>query len=203
MLAHLVPLGTPGVLIPFIVLIETISNVIRPGTLAVRLAANMIAGHLLLVLLGNQGPSITFSLLRVLLVTQILSLTLCAVLALANARPQTFQATGTGTGFGSGAAPLFAGNGATPLLGGAALPFAGQQPGGQLAFPGFNLGSGSGAGAGTGAAGPGGVSASGVGIASAQNGGSSTGTGTGAAALNAFTGEASAAGTGSGSSSGK
>lgn len=76
MLAHLVPLGTPGVLIPFIVLIETISNVIRPGTLAVRLAANMIAGHLLLVLLGNQGPSITFSLLRVLLVTQILLLTL-------------------------------------------------------------------------------------------------------------------------------
>jgi len=50
--------------------------VIRPGTLAVRLAANMIAGHLLLVLLGNQGPSITFSLLRVLLVTQILLLTL-------------------------------------------------------------------------------------------------------------------------------
>lgn len=49
---------------------------IRPGTLAVRLAANMIAGHLLLVLLGNQGPSITFSLLRVLLVTQILLLTL-------------------------------------------------------------------------------------------------------------------------------
>jgi F-type H+-transporting ATPase subunit a len=76
MLAHLVPLGTPGVLIPFIVLIETVSNVIRPGTLAVRLAANMIAGHLLLVLLGNQGPSITFSLLRVLLVTQILLLTL-------------------------------------------------------------------------------------------------------------------------------
>jgi F-type H+-transporting ATPase subunit a len=76
MLAHLVPLGTPGVLIPFIVLIETVSNVIRPGTLAVRLAANIIAGHLLLVLLGNQGPSITFSLLRVLLVTQILLLTL-------------------------------------------------------------------------------------------------------------------------------
>ena len=75
-LAHLVPLGTPGVLMPFIVLIETVRNVIRPGTLAVRLAANMIAGHLLLVLLGNQGPSITFSLLRILLVTQILLLAL-------------------------------------------------------------------------------------------------------------------------------
>lgn len=44
MFAHLVPQGTPGALIPFIVLIETIRNVIRPGTLAVRLAANIIAG---------------------------------------------------------------------------------------------------------------------------------------------------------------
>lgn len=75
-LAHLVPLGTPGALIPFIVLIETTRNVIRPGTLAVRLAANIIAGHLLLVLLGNQGPSIASSLLSFLLVTQILLLTL-------------------------------------------------------------------------------------------------------------------------------
>jgi len=58
------------------VLIETTRNVIRPGTLAVRLAANIIAGHLLLVLLGNQGPSIASSLLSFLLITQILLLTL-------------------------------------------------------------------------------------------------------------------------------
>lgn len=76
MLAHLVPVGTPGVLIPFMVLIETTRNIIRPGTLAVRLAANMIAGHLLLVLLGNQGPSMRSSILWVLIVTQILLLTL-------------------------------------------------------------------------------------------------------------------------------
>ncbi|YP_009175356.1 ATP synthase F0 subunit 6 (mitochondrion) [Daphnia carinata] len=82
MLAHLVPLGTPGVLMPFMVLIETISNVIRPGTLAVRLAANMIAGHLLLVLLGNQGPSISSSLLSILLITQILLLTLESAVAI-------------------------------------------------------------------------------------------------------------------------
>jgi F-type H+-transporting ATPase subunit a len=82
MLAHLVPLGTPPVLIPFMVLIETVSNVIRPGTLAVRLAANMIAGHLLLVLLGNQGPSLSSSLLRILLVTQILLLTLESAVAI-------------------------------------------------------------------------------------------------------------------------
>jgi len=61
---------------PFMVLIETIRNVIRPGTLAVRLAANIIAGHLLLVLLGNQGPRIASSLLIFLLITQILLLVL-------------------------------------------------------------------------------------------------------------------------------
>lgn len=75
-LAHLVPLGTPPVLIPFIVLIETTSNIIRPGTLAVRLAANIIAGHLLLVLLGNQGPTLSSRILIVLIITQILLLTL-------------------------------------------------------------------------------------------------------------------------------
>jgi len=75
-LAHLVPLGTPGPLMPLMVLIETISNIIRPGTLAVRLAANMIAGHLLLVLLGNQGPNVSSSILTILLFTQILLLVL-------------------------------------------------------------------------------------------------------------------------------
>lgn len=54
-LAHLVPLGTPGVLIPFMVFIELIRAVIRPLTLAVRLAANMVAGHLLICLV-NGAP---------------------------------------------------------------------------------------------------------------------------------------------------
>lgn len=69
--AHLVPLGTPAPLMPVIVIIETVRSVIRPFTLAVRLAANIIAGHLLLALLGGQGSpgmSLTISLLIVALV---------------------------------------------------------------------------------------------------------------------------------------
>nr|WRK21509.1 ATP synthase F0 subunit 6 [Selenocephalus sp.] len=54
MFCHLVPIGTPVPLMPFMVLIESISNLIRPGSLAVRLSANMIAGHLLMSLLGNN-----------------------------------------------------------------------------------------------------------------------------------------------------
>merc|ERR1739848_500937 len=37
--AHLVPRGTPVALIPVMVIIETARNVIRPGTLSIRLAA--------------------------------------------------------------------------------------------------------------------------------------------------------------------
>nr|AND96482.1 ATP synthase F0 subunit 6 [Onthophagus clypeatus] len=76
MFTHLVPQGTPPVLMPFMVCIETISNIIRPGTLAVRLAANMIAGHLLLTLLGNTGSSLNMILINLLILTQLLLLLL-------------------------------------------------------------------------------------------------------------------------------
>nr|YP_010895136.1 ATP synthase F0 subunit 6 [Ironomyia nigromaculata]WJW73662.1 ATP synthase F0 subunit 6 [Ironomyia nigromaculata] len=82
MFAHLVPQGTPAILMPFMVCIETISNIIRPGTLAVRLSANMIAGHLLLTLLGNTGPSMPNSIITILLVTQIALLILESAVAI-------------------------------------------------------------------------------------------------------------------------
>lgn len=80
--AHLVPQGTPPILIPFIVCIESIRNIIRPGTLAIRLSANIIAGHLLLTLLGNTGTSISYPLLIILIITQILLLVLESAVAI-------------------------------------------------------------------------------------------------------------------------
>nr|AML26097.1 ATP synthase F0 subunit 6 [Staphylinidae sp. BMNH 1274257] len=76
MFAHMVPQGTPPVLMPFMVLIESISNIIRPGTLAVRLAANMIAGHLLLTLLGNTGNSLSLIMINILIIAQLMLLIL-------------------------------------------------------------------------------------------------------------------------------
>nr|APX40386.1 ATP synthase F0 subunit 6 [Cryptocephalus schaefferi] len=76
MLAHLVPQGTPPILMPFMVCIETISNMIRPGTLAIRLSANMIAGHLLMTLLGNTGSSLSLIMINLLIVIQIMLLVL-------------------------------------------------------------------------------------------------------------------------------
>nr|ATV99107.1 ATP synthase F0 subunit 6 [Phocoena phocoena]ATV99133.1 ATP synthase F0 subunit 6 [Phocoena phocoena]ATV99158.1 ATP synthase F0 subunit 6 [Phocoena phocoena]ATV99171.1 ATP synthase F0 subunit 6 [Phocoena phocoena]QOQ85524.1 ATP synthase F0 subunit 6 [Phocoena phocoena] len=58
-LAHLLPLGTPTFLIPMLVMIETISLFIQPLALAVRLTANITAGHLLLHLIGSATLVLT------------------------------------------------------------------------------------------------------------------------------------------------
>ncbi|KAG7174177.1 ATP synthase subunit a-like 2, partial [Homarus americanus] len=60
----------------------TLRNIIRPGTLAVRLVANIIAGHLLLTFLGNIGPSLSLTLVSFLMLAQILLLILESAVAL-------------------------------------------------------------------------------------------------------------------------
>nr|WAR51455.1 ATP synthase F0 subunit 6 [Zemeros flegyas] len=82
MFIHLIPQGTPSILMPFMVLIETISNIIRPGTLAVRLTANMIAGHLLLTLLSSSSNNLSNYMLIFLILVQILLLTLESAVAI-------------------------------------------------------------------------------------------------------------------------
>nr|YP_009505013.1 ATP synthase F0 subunit 6 [Luciola curtithorax]AWW89606.1 ATP synthase F0 subunit 6 [Luciola curtithorax] len=82
MLTHLVPQGTPSVLMPFMVCIETISNIIRPGTLAIRLTANMIAGHLLLTLMGSTGNKLSLIMINVLIIAQFMLLLLESAVAM-------------------------------------------------------------------------------------------------------------------------
>nr|QHE65362.1 ATP Synthetase Subunit 6 [Neptuneopsis gilchristi] len=52
-IAGLLPMGAPSPLNPFLVIIETVSIMVRPITLSVRLTANMSAGHIVLTLIGN------------------------------------------------------------------------------------------------------------------------------------------------------
>ena len=52
-LYHFIPEGTPVPLTFLLFLIELVRNIIRPLTLMVRLVANILAGHLLIILLSQ------------------------------------------------------------------------------------------------------------------------------------------------------
>lgn len=54
------PLGSPLVMSPFLVMIEIISNISRPVALGMRLAANLTAGHILLAILADFGSKLLF-----------------------------------------------------------------------------------------------------------------------------------------------
>nr|WQB38560.1 ATP synthase F0 subunit 6 [Acanalonia sp.] len=69
MFTHLLPSGTPTPIMPMMIIIETLGNMIRPISLSVRLMANMMAGHLLMTLLGNNN---SLSLEMMILPTQIM-----------------------------------------------------------------------------------------------------------------------------------
>lgn len=70
--SHLIPQGTPFILMPFIVIIESIRLIIRPLTLAIRLTSNIIAGHLLLTLIGRAEEKIFIIYLPILIFVQTL-----------------------------------------------------------------------------------------------------------------------------------
>nr|QZI85968.1 ATP synthase F0 subunit 6 [Rhynocoris fuscipes] len=71
MFAHLVPEGTPGMLMPFMVCIETISNLTRPVSLSVRLMANMVAGHLFMCMLGNFIVNTSYSIFPMVMTVEL------------------------------------------------------------------------------------------------------------------------------------
>lgn len=70
--AHLVPEGRPIILSPLIVIIESIRHLIRPFTLSIRLAANIIAGHLIVGLLTIISLVNLFGFIRSILLQRVL-----------------------------------------------------------------------------------------------------------------------------------
>nr|WDE79119.1 ATP synthase subunit 6 [Zonotrichia albicollis] len=88
-LAHLLPEGTPTLLIPALILIETTSLLIRPLALGVRLTANLTAGHLLIQLISTATTAL-FSTMPVVSLLTFLILFLLTILEVAVAMIQAY-----------------------------------------------------------------------------------------------------------------
>nr|AIG23076.1 ATP synthase F0 subunit 6 [Dorcopsis hageni] len=91
-LAHFLPQGTPTPLVPMLIIIETISLFIQPLALAVRLTANITAGHLLIHLIGSATLALSSISMTASTITFII-LFLLTILELAVAMIQAYVFT--------------------------------------------------------------------------------------------------------------